>query len=300
MNELYYSFNNYLKTRFPHDKVRKIPVSAGFPCPNKDGRISNQGCLFCDEYGAGPIGAKQKSISQQIASFIEARPGCKYIAYYQAHCNTYAPLGILRRRYEIIFDFPDVVGLFIGTRPDAIESATYPLFKELQQRTYLSVELGLQSIHEKSLRWLNRNHSYTQFLDTYKRLKSNGIPVIVHLIVGIPGESLEDMKQTISEMNRIQPAGVKIHLLHVLKNTPMEKMYRQNRLPMISLQQYAETVATLLERLDPGIVIHRLTGEREKSLFLAPEWALDKSKTLAAIRGVLKRRGTHQGAGIET
>ena len=224
MQELYNSFNSYLKKRFKQ-KIRKIPINAGFTCPNKDGQISSQGCVFCDTYGSGPIKHFELSISHQIKIFIENHPGCKYIAYYQAHTNTCAPVEELRRKYEIAFDFKDIVGLFIGTRPDAIADNVYPLLEELNKKIFLTVELGLQSVHNKSLRFLNRNHTYRQFLDTFDKLKERGIDVVVHLIVGIPGETPADMLRTIKEMNRVKPVGIKLHLMHVLKNTPLFDMY---------------------------------------------------------------------------
>ncbi|MCK4835993.1 MAG: TIGR01212 family radical SAM protein, partial [Candidatus Aminicenantes bacterium] len=199
MNEPYYSFNNYLKKKFPGQKVRKIPINAGFSCPNKDGTLSRKGCIFCDAYGSGPVKTFRLSISQQIDRFIENHPGIKYIAYYQANTNTHGPVSELKKKYEMVFSYPDIVGLFIGTRPDAISEDTYPLLEDLNDRIYISIELGLQSIHEKSLVFLNRNHSYSRFLDTFPQLKKRNIDVVVHLIVGIPGENRKLMLETIKE-----------------------------------------------------------------------------------------------------
>lgn len=295
MKEPYYSFNSFLRKKYNGQKVRKIPINAGFNCPNKDGTVSSTGCIFCDRYGSGPIRTYTLSIEEQIQRFMESHRGMKYLAYYQAHCNTHAPLPELRKKYEIIFGYRDIVGLFIGTRPDAVADETYTLLGELNQRIYTSVELGLQSVHEKSLEYLNRHHTYRQFQESLTRLQKLNIDVVVHLILGIPGETRRDMLKTIREMNRLRPTGIKFHLFHVLKNTPLERMYREDKFPLMEQEEYVELLVTLLEHLDPGIVIHRLTGERDKEIFVAPAWALDKIETINAVRSAMIRRRTRQG-----
>ena len=294
MTKPYNSFNSFLKEKFTQ-KIRKIPINAGFTCPNKDGRVSHRGCIFCDSYGSGPIKSFDLSISQQIAAFIERHPGFKYIAYYQAHSNTCAPVETLRKKYEIIFAFKDIVGLFIGTRPDAIAREVYPLLEELNRKTYLTVELGLQSIHSKSLEFLNRNHSYSQFLETAAELKKKNIDVVVHLILGIPGETPAEMLQTIKEMNRLKPAGLKLHLMHVLKNTPLFELYRKEKFRLMEKDEYVDLIVYLLEHLDRSIVIHRLTGERDKDIFFAPSWALNKNQVIESIRAKMLEKNTFQG-----
>ncbi|MDQ1351609.1 MAG: family radical protein [Acidobacteriota bacterium] len=297
MQERYNSLNAFLRKKFSGWKIRKIPINAGFPCPNKNGRLSGAGCVFCDSFGSGPIKSFALPIREQIQAFIGAhkRTETKYIAYYQAHSNTYAPVEILREKYEIIFAFPEIVGLFIGTRPDAIAPEVYPLLEELNKRTYLTVELGLQSIHSRSLEFLNRNHTYTQFLETFQHLKERNIPVVVHLIIGIPGETPADMLETVKEMNRLKPEGIKFHLLHVLKNTPLYDMYQQGEFKLLEQDAYVDLVVSLLEHLDPEIVIHRLTGERDKEIFYAPEWAMNKNEVIRAIRKTIEDRNTYQG-----
>jgi len=297
MSELYNSFNAFLRKKFRNKKIRKIPINAGFPCPNKNGKVSDKGCIFCDTYGSGPIKSFDLSIHDQISQYISDRSSrpFKYIAYYQAHSNTYGPVKELREKYEIIFHFPEIVGLFIGTRPDAIAPEVYPLLEALNERTYLTIELGLQSIHSKSLQYLNRNHTYQQFLDTFYRLRERGIDVVVHLIIGIPGETEHDMLATIKEMNRLKPAGLKFHLLHVLKDTPLYHMYQEGTFKLLEKDEYVDLVVTLLEHLDPSIVIHRLTGEREREIFYAPEWALDKNDVIQSIRKTMIERKTFQG-----
>ncbi len=297
MSELYNSFNAFLKKKFRNKKIRKIPINAGFSCPNKNGKVSNKGCIFCDTYGSGPIKSFDLPITEQISQFIKDRSSkqFKYIAYYQAHSNTHGPVKELREKYEMIFHFPEIVGLFIGTRPDAITPEAYPLLEALNERTYLTIELGLQSIHSKSLQYLNRNHTYQQFLDTFYQLKERGIDIVVHLIIGIPGETERDMLATVKEMNRLKPAGIKFHLLHILKDTPLYDMYQEGTFKLLEKDEYVNLVVTLLEQLDPSIVIHRLTGEREREIFYAPEWALDKNNVIQSIRKVMIERKTFQG-----
>jgi radical SAM protein (TIGR01212 family) len=295
MQEPYNSFSSYLKKRFKNQKIRKIPINAGFSCPNKNGRLSDSGCIFCDVYGSGPIKMYKMSIPQQIRGFIGNHTQFKYIAYYQAHSNTNAPVEKLKKKYEIIFDFKEIVGLFIGTRPDSIEPEVYNLLESLNRRTYLSVELGLQSVHAKSLDYLNRNHTYGQFLETFSRLKEKQIDVVVHLIVGIPGEDKKHLLATIQEMNRLKPAGIKFHLLHVLRNTRLFDLYKKGELNLLERDEYIDLIITMLENLDPSIVIHRLTGERDKEIFYAPQWAMEKGKVIQLIRNRMAERQTYQG-----
>ena len=295
MNEPYNSFAGFLKKKFPGEKVLKIPLHAGLTCPNRDGSISWAGCIFCDPYAAGPLRGADRPIEQQIETYIAAHPGKKYIAYFQSHSNTHGPISELRRKYEIVFNYERVIGLSIGTRPDCVPDPVLSLLVELNQRPYLTVELGLQSIHETSLTFLNRNHTYPQFLDTFRKLQDLKISTVVHLIIGIPGETREHMLATIEEMNRLRPQGVKFHLLHVLKNTVLHRRYLEAPFPLLERDDYAGLIAFLLDRLHPDIVIHRLTGEREKEIFVAPEWALNKQAVLNAIRQKMVAMNAFQG-----
>lgn len=296
MDELFNSFGGFLKKRFPGLKIFKIPINAGFSCPNRDGALSQKGCVFCDRFAAGPIRTASWSIEKQIELYMHRHPQRKYIAYFQSHCNTYAAIGELRQKYESVFRYRDIVGLFIGTRPDAISAPAMELLEALSRRIYLTVELGLQSIHERSLSFLNRNHTYGQFLKTFNELKSRKIETVVHLIVGIPGETREQMHQTIAAMNRLKPAGIKLHLLHILKDTELYDRYVRAPFPLLGREEYSEIVAGLLEHLDPGIVVHRLSAEREREIFFAPEWALDKQAVLRSIQDRLKANGSCQGS----
>ncbi len=295
MNEPFHSFSAFLKQKFPGGKVLKIPIAAGLSCPNRDGTLSRAGCIFCDRYASGPIRTASWPIERQIETYIRLHPGKRYIAYFQSHCNTTGPLSELKRKYEIVFKFKEIVGLFIGTRPDAIATPVFALLEEMGRRTYLAVELGLQSIHSRSLSLLKRNHTYGQFEQTFRELKSRGLDIVVHLIIGIPGETIVHMRETIAVMNKLKPAGIKLHLFHVLRDTELQARYAQAPFPLLSREEYTDIVIDLLERLDPGIVIHRLTAEREKDVFVAPLWALNKIAVLNSIKEKMNSLGTHQG-----
>jgi uncharacterized protein len=295
MNELFNSFNDFLKKKFPGQRVLKIPINAGFSCPNRDGSLSKNGCIFCDRFASGPIHSSAWPIEKQIEFYMQHHPEKKYIAYFQSHCNTYGPFADLKRKYEIVLNYDDIVGLSIGTRPDAISAPVFLLLEKMSKHIYLMVELGLQSIHERSLLFLNRNHTYRQFLNTFNELKFRNIDTIIHLIVGIPGESREHMLATIRAMNILKPTGIKFHLLHILKNTPLYLHYLESPFPLLSQEEYIDLIIDLLEHLDPEIVIHRLTAEREREIFFAPIWALNKLAVLNSITDKMKISGSFQG-----
>jgi radical SAM protein (TIGR01212 family) len=295
MDDLFNSLTGFFKKKFPGQKIIKIPINAGFDCPNRDGTISKEGCIFCDSFASGPIRTAHWSIEQQIEKYIAVHPGRQYIAYFQSHSNTYGPVAELRRKFEIVFKYENIVGLFIGTRPDIISDPVFFLLEELNQRLYLTVELGLQTIHAPGLLLLNRNHTYRQFLKTFQKLQTFKINTVIHLIVGIPGETREQLLETIKEMNRLKPQGIKFHLLHVLKDTALYRQYLEAPFPLFGQDEYVDLIVFLLEHLDPDIVIHRLTAERERQIFYAPEWALNKQAVLHAIKLKMKKADTFQG-----
>jgi uncharacterized protein len=295
MNEPWYSIRLYLRERFGSRRVIKVPIDAGFSCPNKDGRVGRRGCIFCDAYGAGPLDAGRLSVNEQIDRVANAHPGTPLIAYFQAHANTAAPLEQLTALYEQVLRRSDVVGLALATRPDAISGAVLGYLADVHQRTWLTVELGLQSRHEKSLLFLERNHTYNQFLETFQALRERGIEVVVHLIVGIPGEGPAEWLETVEEMNGIRPAGIKFHLLHVLRNTRLYQMHLSKQLRLLEQDEYVEGIIGLLEHLRPDIVVHRLTADREPELFAAPEWARSKARVIQQIRDRMVIRSAFQG-----
>lgn len=291
----YHSFDTFLKNKFNGQKTWKIPINAGFACPNKDGKVSKEGCIYCDAYSSGLISTFHLSIEEQIEIFINRRPESQFIAYFQANSNTYAPVEKLREMYNIIFKYKNIKGLFLGTRPDAIKEEVYPLLDQLNKKTYLTIELGLQSMHQKSLVFLNRNHSYQDFLITYNKLKRLNIDIVVHLIIGIPGETKDDMLKTLKEINKIKPAGIKIHMLHLLKDTALLDLYKKESFKLFEMEEYTDLIVFLLERLDPDIVIHRLTGERDRQIFVAPKWAIKKAETIQMIQKKMKDKKSYQG-----
>jgi radical SAM protein (TIGR01212 family) len=291
----YYSANIFFRERFGGEKIWKIPINAGFACPNKDGKISKLGCIYCDAYSSGPLKTFALSIEKQIEIFMKQRTEKQFIAYYQANSSTYAPIEKLKEKYNIIFKYKNIKGLFIGTRSDAIENETYALLDELNKKTYLCVELGLQSIHQKSLNFLNRNHSYSNFIQTFRKLKELNIDVVVHLIIGIPDETKEDMLKTVEQINILKPAGIKFHMLHLLKDTPLLELYKRKKFKLFEMEEYTDLIVYLLERLDKDIIIHRLTGERDKEIFVAPMWALKKAETIQLIQKKMIEANTYQG-----
>ncbi len=295
MAEPFHSLRDHLRAQLGEGKIRKIAIDAGLSCPNKDGRLGSDGCIFCDEYGSGPPAARNRAVGEQVAEAIARHPEDRYIAYFQAHSGSTAPPPLLAGMYRQALADPRVVGLAVASRPDFIPAGALPLWQELSGQTLFWLELGLQSIHERSLAYLRRRHTYPQFVEAVERLQGEGLAVVVHLIVGIPGESEGDLLATVAEMNRLEVAGVKIHLLHVLKGTPLEAMYRRGEVPLLEQDQYVERVVLLLRHLAPGIVVHRLTGERDARLFVAPTWVQQKARVLLAIRRQMAALHARQG-----
>lgn len=297
MSDRYFTSNRFFRELFG-SKTWKIPLNAGFTCPNRDGTHDTEGCIYCDAFGSGPLIENAISISSQIEEYIRKRPQRTYVAYFQAFSNTYGTAQQLRQTYWQVLNYPEVRGVFIGTRPDCLTSENLGVLKDLAKKTYVCVEVGLQSIHDDSLKYLNRHHDYLQFLKAFHALQSIQVDTLIHLILGIPGETTEMMHATIREMNRLKPRGVKLHMLHVLRDTRLEELYRQGRVPLFSRESYVDLIVELLETLSPDIAVHRLTGERNAELFIAPLWALDKAGTLRQIQKELVDRDTWQGKAL--
>lgn len=295
---LYYSLNQFFKRTFG-EKVKKIPLDAGFSCPNRDGTKGYGGCIYCDARGSG-TGLHQKySLEEQITLFLEkfkVRGYRKFIAYFQSFSNTYGPIEKLREAYSSVKAFPEIIGLALGTRPDCLTPEVIELLKDFQESGYfLWVELGLQSKHDETLKRINRGHSYADFLEAYELLQRNSIPVCVHIIFGLPGETKEMMLETASDLAKLSPFGVKFHALYVLAHTPLAKLYEEKAFRELSLEEYAELVGESLSLLPPETVIHRLTSDPTGEDLLAPFWLKDKRKVLATIETYLKTKGLYQG-----
>lgn len=295
----YHTFNAHLRQIFG-EKVFKVPLDVGFTCPNRDGTLGYGGCVYCSERGSGDFaGDALYSITAQFTQVKERMlkkwPRAKYMAYFQAYTNTYAPLERLRVVYEEALNQEGVVGLSIATRPDCLAENVLEYLDELNQRTYLWVELGLQTIHEKTLNWIQRGHDYPAFLDGLERLRVRNIRVCAHIILGLPGESRDDMLATAAAVASLPLQGVKLHLLHVLRGTPLAHQYAQTPFPLLSQTEYVELVADILEILPGDMIIQRLTGDGPPEDLVVPLWSRKKWEVLNAIDREMERRESWQG-----
>lgn len=295
-NKRYYTLNQKLQEKFK-TRVFKVSLNGGFSCPNfKNGH----GCVFCSALGSGDFaGDKKEDLLTQFNTIKDKLnqkwPDTKYIAYFQANTNTYAPVKILKEKFEKVLTFPNVVGINIGTRPDAITEECLEYLSDLNKRTYLTIELGLQSMHNDTLKLINRGHDLECFDTCAKRLREKNINVVVHIINGLPGETKKMMLDTVKHLNKLDIQGIKIHMLHILKNTPLEEYYKEKKFHILSKEEYVDIVCDQLELLNENIVIHRLTGDGKKEDLIAPLWILKKVDVLNAIDKELKRRNTFQG-----
>ncbi len=299
MQDRYRRYSIYLKQKFGC-RVYRIPIDAGFTCPTRDGTISREGCAYCDSQGsASDVSDKRLGVHEQMIRGMEAakkRYGAeKFIAYFQAFTNTYAPTGRLKQLYNEAVSLPVVVGLSIGTRPDCVPDDVLDLIASFIPRAETWIEYGLQSAHDSTLRAIGRGHTVAQFSDAVRRTARRGIKVCAHVILGLPGETKEMMKDTARFIAALPIDGVKIHLLHILKDSPLEMPYREGLIPLFSQEEYVALVCDFLELLPPGMVIQRLTGEAPRANLLAPLWALNKHAVLRAITSELEKRDSWQG-----
>ena len=295
----YYSFNSYLKQTFG-EKVYKISLNGGFTCPNRDGTLGTRGCIFCSEGGSGdfapdaalPIG---EQIEEGIRMIRQKTDASKYIAYFQAFTNTYAPYEKLHSLFYDAILRQEIVGLAVGTRPDCLPPDVLELLDELNQIKPVFVELGLQTIHEKTAQFIRRGYPLSCFEQAVKALHDLGINVVVHLILGIPGETEEMMLESVRYLNQLPVNGVKFSLLHVLKHTDLGALYEKHPFPVYELDDYVDFVIRCIEELREDIVIHRLTGDGPKDLLIAPRWTLNKRKVLNEISRRMKETNSRQG-----
>lgn len=296
----YNTWNHHLRETFG-GKVFKVALDGGFTCPNRDGTKARYGCTFCSQLGSGDFaGDRRESLVRQFAAVRDTMhtkwPRAKYLAYFQAFSNTYAPVAVLRERYGTALAQPDVVGLSIATRPDCLPPEVIEYLAELNHRTYLWVEIGLQTVHEATASLINRAHDYETFVDGVARLRARGIRVCAHIINGLPGESRAMMLETVQAVAAQNIQGIKIHLLHVLKNTAMAQQYEHGLVQLMEKDEYVGVVCDQLELLPPEMIIHRVTGDGPRDLLIGPMWSLKKWEVLNAIDKELARRGTWQGA----
>lgn len=295
-NKRYYDLKSYWRNGFGCT-VHKLQIDAGFTCPNRDGHVAYGGCIYCDGRGStlrqkGPL----PSVAKQIAAGKQYyQPAAsKFIAYFQTFTNTYAPVAHLKSLYDEALAQEDVVGLAVGTRPDCLHPDVVDLLKGYARDHHVWVELGLQSSHDRMLRFLNRGHDYQQFLDAVEALSGGNIHVCVHIILGLPGETRDDVLQTARALAALPVGGIKIHALLALAGTRLGHLYEKGELPMISKDEYVCRVVDVLEVLPPNVVIQRLTADGYRDIFLAPAWAANKLDVLNSIHKELEVRDTFQ------
>jgi uncharacterized protein len=296
----YRTFNSYLVEKFG-TRVYGVPVNLGFACPNRDGTRAFGGCSFCDERGGGaptikPASAVATQLQDGIARITRRYKAQKFLTYFQAFTNTYAPEGILRPLYESGLAHPDVVGMCVGTRPDCVPDHILDLLAEFSRRTFVLLEMGLQTVHNRTLEAVNRAHTAGEFFEALSRAKARGLTVATHLIFGLPGEDREMMLETVRQVAASPVDAVKIHQLCVYRGSPIELDYRQGRLNVLDEDFYAELVVDALELLPPEKIVMRLVAEGKKTELVAPTWSYDKFTTMDKIRQEFARRATRQGS----
>ncbi len=299
----YLDFNTSLKRQFG-ERVHKITVDTGFSCPNRDGRISKGGCIYCNPKGSGTgLHAKGHSIADQLESGkkgIGRRYGAKkFIVYFQSFTNTYAPIDKLKKVYEEALYVKDIVGLSIGTRPDCVNKEVLDLLEEYARDYLIWIEYGLQSAHDKTLVLINRGHDVACFKDAVIATKNRGIKICAHVILGLPNEKPEEMLETADFLADLGIHGVKLHLLYVIKGTALEKLYHKGKYRCLEQNEYIDIVCDFIERLPEDVVIQRLTGDPHPYELVAPSWSLKKDNTLALIWDTMEKRDSFQGKHIK-
>ena len=299
LDKPYYSLHAMLQERF-HEKVYKLSLNGGMTCPNRDGTLGTRGCIFCSAGGSGDFAADRllsvtKQIEQQKALITQKRPVHKFIAYFQAYTNTYAPVPYLEKLFREAICHPDIVALSIGTRPDCLGDDVLDLLDRLNRIKPVWVELGLQTIHEDTARYIRRGYALDCFEKAVKDLRARSLEVIVHTILGLPGEDRERTLQTIRYLNGQPIQGIKLQLLHVLKGTDLALDYERGLFETLTMESYLPLLIACLERLSPDIVVHRLTGDGPKDLLIAPVWSSAKRTVLNELHRRMKLENTWQG-----
>lgn len=291
MNTNINSISSYLKKEFG-TKTIKLSLDGGFTCPNRDGTKGYGGCLFCSESGSGEMSS---NIEDQIQLLSEKWPNAKYIAYFQNHTNTYAPVEELRKKYKAALDNPNISGIAISTRPDCLGDDVLDLLDEINQKHFMWVELGLQTIHDKTADAMNLCYNLADFDRSLAELKKRNIKTVTHLILGLPGESREDMFESVKYVCKSGIWGLKLHLLNVVKGSPMEKLYPTYN-SFDSIETYVNFVCDLIEIIPPEIVIHRMTADAPRKILMTPEWSYKKRTILNGIHNELRKRKSYQGS----
>lgn len=298
-NKRYYTLDYYNKKRY-NSKVFKVSLNLGLTCPNKDGKVGVGGCIYCSKLGSGEFGGnKEKEIKEQFEEvknvMLKKWPNAKYIAYFQANTNTYGPLEKLKNAWEEVLTYENVVGINISTRPDSIEKECFDYLEQLNKKTDLIVELGLQTIHDKTTKLINRCHDLKCFEDCVKELNKRNIKILVHIINGLPYEIKEMMLETVKYLNTLNIWGIKIHMLNIIKDTKLEKMYSKTPFHILTREEYTDIVCDQLELLNENIVINRLTGDPKLEDLIEPKWITKKFCVLNEIDKEMVRRNSYQG-----
>jgi uncharacterized protein len=295
----YYPLSLFLRRQFGA-KVWRVTVDAGFTCPNVDGAVATGGCVYCDNRSFSPnrrlphIGVRAQ-VERGIHILEKYYGADRFLVYFQAATNTYAPVEKLRRLYDEALDHPQIVGLVVGTRPDCVPDDVVDLIATYAKKRFVSLELGLQTIHSRSLEWMNRGHGVDAFADAVHRCRGRGFEIGSHVILGLPGESTADMMATADFIASLPVDAVKIHNLHVVRDTPLATMFQDGQVRMLEFEEYVSLVCDFLERLPPKMVVQRLSGDAPPDYLIAPNWCLDKPALLDAIRRELQRRDSWQG-----
>ena len=289
---MYTSLNTHYQQKFGC-KVYKLSIDAGLTCPNRDGTLDTRGCIFCSAYGGGEFaegccGSVAQQLEQAKSRVSAKNKSGKYMAYFQSFSNTYAPVSRLRQLYLETIAPEEIVGLAIGTRPDCLSSEVVELLGEINRIKPVSVELGLQTIHEASVRYIRRGYENGVYFDAVRRLKEAGIEVVTHIILGLPGETMEMAAQTTAAVVTAGSDGVKFHLLHVLRGTDLEKDYNAGKFRCLELEEYAQWLKACLRQVPPHVVVHRITGDGAKRDLVAPLWSADKKRVLNYLRRELE------------
>ncbi|MGC8976960.1 MAG: TIGR01212 family radical SAM protein [Candidatus Ratteibacteria bacterium] len=296
--ELYKKFSDYLRKKFGC-RVHKISVYAGLTCPNLDGKLSRKGCIYCNNYAFSPSLKTNLSLEKQIEKGIEFGKkrfeAEKFIVYFQPFSNTYASVEILKEKYDVIKKFPEVVGISIGTRPDCIDEEKLKLIESYSSNYEVWIEYGLQSIHDKTLKLINRNHTYSDFLNAYNMTRKRNIKICAHVIIGLPEETKKDIIETAKECGKLKLDGIKIHPVHVLKNTELENLYKEGKFNVMDMEEYIDVLSDFLSYLYPETVIQRLTADSDRKYLVAPLWLLEKQKMLKLLEEKMKEKNIYQG-----
>lgn len=295
----YKKLSKYLKEKY-HARVHKLPLSAGFTCPNRDGKISKGGCIFCDPTGSGfaTLGSNVP-IQEQVIKMIERAEkrfkAKKFIAYFQAFSNTYASPEKLEKIYESALIDPRIVGLDVSTRPDLLQEEVLDVLEKFKKKVNLTVEVGLQTVNYKTLKILNRGHTLAEFVDAVNRLKKRNFDVVAHVIINLPWDDIEDVVETAKILSALNVDGVKLHSLYVVQNTELAKMFLNGEVSICSIDEYVDRVITFIEYLDPNIIIHRLVADPPKKGTIFGNWNMKKQDIVRIIEEEMEKRDTFQG-----